>query len=210
MNNLIGLKLVGWTLVTSGVWWILGLVFVTLFYIVGQPFGALSDFSSALSVVLMLPFVFEMHRKNNQEAGILSLIALVAGIMGILMVAIASIMIILGTINFKQSLPPVLGGYASIGVWMFITGLILRANSSYPPKMITWEIVIGLGLASIGLLLTALSPDPGVISNWKTIWTNPLIYPSFILVPVGYLSYPIWVFWVGRMFLEGKIMLAAT
>ena len=46
-------KPVGQALIASGVFWILQLIFVTLFYAVGSPFGALSDLSNAMTFLLM-------------------------------------------------------------------------------------------------------------------------------------------------------------
>lgn len=38
--------------------------------------------------------------------------------------------------------------------------------------------------------------------------TNPLVYPVLIPLPLGYLSYPFWAIWVGRLLLRSKINFA--
>jgi len=45
---------VGWSMILSAIWWVLQMVFVISFYAIGQPFGALSDFSNAMNVIFLL------------------------------------------------------------------------------------------------------------------------------------------------------------
>jgi len=208
MNGTTNLNLIGWTLIASVVCWILQLIFVSLLYIVGGPFGALSDFTNALAVLFMLPFGFTLHAINKENAAALSLTAWIIGIAGILSVAIASFLIFFGLIDFQQSLPPVMVGFTAIGVWLLISFMIVRSNGDFPRAMSLWGILIGLGLASISLLLIAYNANPLLGGDWRSFLSNPLIYPALILLPLGYLSYPFWAIWVGRMYLSNKFSFA--
>jgi len=197
----------GWALIASGIAWLLQLVFVTLLYIVGGPFGALSDFSNALSVLLLLPFALTLHKINQTNAAASSWVVLLIGLVGIAAVAVPSILILVGRINFQQSLPPIIAGFAGIGVWLLVSFWILKAHSSLPPNFIRWGLVIGLGLASTGLLLTVSGSNPLVGGDLKAFLSNPLLYPAFVLVPFGVLSYPFWAVWFGRLLAQRVIQL---
>jgi hypothetical protein len=197
---------IGWTMIASGVFWILQMIFVTLLYTVDPRFGGMSDFSNLLTVLLFLPFAFALYKNNQITAPTISLIALILGIAGILSVAIASGLLIIKTIEFLQSLPPVFGGYVVLGASLLINLWISRTNNSLPPKGIAWGMMIGFGLVSIAGLLTV---DLAQLFsfNMEGLWSNPLIYPAFILTPFFFLGYPFWAFGVGRMILDGRILL---
>jgi hypothetical protein len=199
MTELIHPVFTGWTLIASGIVWLLQLVFVTLLYIVGGPFGALSDFSNALAVLLLLPFALALHRINQAHAAAYSWVALLIGVVGIFTVAVPSILILVGRINFQQSLPPIIAGFAAIGVWLLVSFWILMAHGSLPPNLTRWGLVIGLGLASTGLLLTVSGSNPLLGGDSKAFFSNPLLYPAFILVPLGVLGYPFWAVGFGRL-----------
>ncbi len=197
---------IGWTMISSGVWWILQMIFVTLLYTIDSPFGGMSDFSNLLTMLLILPFTFALYRNNQAKAPTFSLIALILGIAGILSIAIASGLLIIKTIEFLQSLPPVFGGYVAFGASLLINFWIARTNNSLPTKVLAWGMMIGLGLVSIAGLLTV---DLAQLFsfNMEGLWSNPLIYPAFVLTPFFFIGYPFWAFGVGRMILSGKIIL---
>lgn len=196
---------IGWTLIASGIAWLLQLVFVTLLYIVGGPFGALSDFSNALAVLLMLPFALALHRINRAHAVVPSRIALLSGLAGIVLVAVPSILILVGKINFQQSLPPIIAGFAAMGIWLLISFWFFQSDGNLPVSLTRLGLIIGLGLAATGLLLTVSESNPLVGGDIKTFLANPLLYPAFILVPLGVLSYPFWAVWFGRLLALGVI-----
>ena len=204
--NTSNLKFIGWTMIISGVWWILQMIFVTLLYTIDSLFGGMSDFSNILTMLLLLPFSFALFKKNRITAPVLSLIALILGITGILSISITSAVLIARKIEFLQSLPPVFGGYVAFGISLLINLWIARKNASLPPSVLNWGMMIGLGLVSIAGLLTV---DLAQLFsfNMDGLWSNPLIYPAFVLTPFFFIGYPFWAFMAGRWTLASKILL---
>jgi hypothetical protein len=204
--NLSNPNFVGWTLIASGVWWILQLIFVTMLYIVGQPWGSWSDFSAALMVLLMLPLVFALYNLIRAAAPALSLIALIIGVAGIITAAVGSVLILTGRINFVQSLPPVVGGQVAIGVWFMISLWIARSSDVLPSKTAIWGIVIWFGLASLAVvLLSSMAEIAG--GDWQALIPSPVVYPIILIGLIGMLGYPFWAFGVARMFIAKTIVL---
>ena len=200
-------KFIGWTMIASGIWWILQMIFVTLLYTLEDtPFGGMSDFSNILTMLLLIPFSVVLFNKNRGTAPILSLVALVVGIAGILSISIASAVLIAKMIEFLQSLLPVFGGYVAFGFSLLVALWIARKNASLPPKVVNWGIMVALGLVSIGGLLTV---DLAQLFdfNMEGLWSNPLIYPAFVLTPFFFIGYPFWAIMVGRRTLAGEISL---
>jgi len=197
---------VGWTLIASGGWWILQLIFVSLLYIVGQPWGSLSDFSAAVMVLLMLPLAIALYSLIRDVSPVLSLIGLVLGIIGILTSATGSVLILAGQINFEQSLPPVVGGQIAIGGWFIFSLLIDRSSGVFPFKPAIWGIVIWLGLASLAVVLLS-SISKIAEGDWQALIPHPAVYPMIFFGLVGMLGYPIWAFAVGRLFTVKEIVL---
>ncbi|MEK6255848.1 MAG: hypothetical protein N2C13_00845 [Chloroflexota bacterium] len=207
LSNLISNQnFIGWTIITSGIWWILQMIFVTLLYTLkASPFGGMSDFSNILTMLLLLPFSFVLFKSNQESAPTLSLIALMLGIAGILSISIASAMLIAKRIQFLQSLIPVFGGYVAFGISLLINLWIAKNNASMPPSVLNWGLMVGLGLVSIAGLLTV---DLAQLFsfNMDGLWSNPFIYPAFILTPFFFLGYPFWAFMVGRRMLAGNLL----
>jgi len=206
MGQLSNPAFLGWTLIVCGISGVLQLIFVTLLYTVGQPFGALSDFSNAVMVLLILPLAFALYSMNREQSAFLSLIALLIGIAGILSTAIASFLIFLQRIDFAQSLPPIIAGFAGIGLMLLTASWIARSNNSLSSNVTLWGILIGTGLASLILLVLVVSGDfSKFLDGGGGVLSNPLIYPGFALGVLGYIGFLIWAIWLGQMMVENKI-----
>lgn len=193
-------NVVGWSLILSAVWWALQVVFVLMFYAVGQPFGALSDFTNAMNVLFLLPLAVLIHTYNYPTQPAISAVATVLGAAGVLSAALASFLILFGRISFEQSLPPVVAGFAAIGIWLAASCILLRGQAVLSSSFVATGIVVGIGLASIGLLF--LWGD--MLTNFASgaIGANPAIYPVLILITVGYVGLPVWTALLGRKILQ--------
>lgn len=193
-------SVVGWSLILSAIWWVLQMSSVLTFYAVGQPFGALSDFANAMNVLFLLPLAVLLHAYNYPTQPVISVGAAVIGTAGVLSAAIASILILFGRINFAQLLPPVMAGFAAIGIWLAASFILLRSQSVLPSSLTSAGIVVGSGLASIGLLF--LWGDVLTAFTSRAIWSNPGIYPVLLLIAVGYVGLPVWTMLLGRQVLN--------
>ena len=195
---------IGKALIASGIFWIIQMLSVTLLYIVGQPFGAISDLTNALTVLSIIPFALAIYRMNQSIPPMLNLIALLIGIAGILAVTLASFMIIFGRINFFQYLPPVLLGFSGLGLMLIGILSVARNQELLPANATFWGIVIGLGLLSFGGLV-AVDVSQAFNGGWRSLFANPFIYPALIFGPFFVLGFPIWAIWLGRLLRSGKL-----
>lgn len=192
---------VAWSAILSAIWWGLQLGFVLTFFRAGQPFGALSDLSNALNALFLIPVVLFFHFRAFPAGRAVSLFATVIGSLGILAIASSSLLIMFGRISFGASLPPIMAGFAAIGVWVLMQTLALPSQTALPGHLSWLGIIVGIGLAAIGLLFFW-----GDVSEaWATgrLLASPAIYPVGAAIAVGYLSLPIWLVMLGRHLLEG-------
>jgi hypothetical protein len=196
----------GWTLIASGVFWILQLIFVTLLYTVNPLFGSWSDFSNAVTVLLMLPFVWALYNLTRDQNQVVSMIAALFGIAGIISAAVPSILIIIDRMTFQQTLPPIIAGFGAIGLWLLLHFLLARAGGELPGRVTLWGIVIGLGLFSFSGLLTVDMHAIFTGGGMGGFWSNPLVYPAITVGALGYFAYPVWVIWLGRMIANGSLV----
>jgi len=113
---------------------------------------------------------------------------------------VASFLIVFGRISFEQSQPPVMAGFAAIGIWLTAGFLILRGQAVLPPSLANSGVVVGIGMASIGLLF--LWRDVLGAFTTGSVWSNPAIYPVLVLITVGYIGLPVWAVLVGRQILD--------
>jgi hypothetical protein len=197
--------LIGWTMISSALMWILQLSFVSLFYALSiSSLGSLSDLTNILTMLLLIPFTIFLFRKNKISDSNSSLIALIFGISGIIAVAISSGLLIAGVIGFLDSLLPLFSGYVAYGISLLINLWNSRKAKNLDKSVVNWGLMVGLGLFSIIGLLTV---DLGNLFsfNMDGLWTNPLIYPAFILTPFFFIGYPFWAIMAGRRILSEEI-----
>jgi hypothetical protein len=192
--------IVGWSLILSAIWWGLQMGFVITFYVVGQPFGALSDLSNEMNVIFLLPLAVFLHAYSYPTQPVISVGSTVLGTAGVLSTALASFLILFGRISFEQSLPPIIFGFSAIGIWLALGFILLRIQAVLPPFLAAAGLVVGIGLASIGLLF--LWGDAQAAFTTGAVWSNPAIYPVLLLTPVGYIGLPVWAVMTGRQILH--------
>jgi hypothetical protein len=103
-------SLVGWVAISAGIAGLLGLVFIILFFTIGQPFGTLNDICIGLAGILSGILAFMLFSEFHVKSPLLSQIALIAAGAGALVVAIGSILVIFGFTGWYLA-----GLYMSVG-----------------------------------------------------------------------------------------------
>lgn len=191
----------GRSAITSAIAWILQLVFVGLFFSIGQPFGTLSDLANTLMVLLMLPYALAMYRRYQDVSNWWNSLALVLSVIGVFLVAGASGMLVLGSIEFEQSLRPVLAGLGLIGIWIIGLNILGRSDPILPRRMVWLGIMVGVGLVLLAALVMArgaLEFDP----PWAVL-RNPIAIPGLVGGLIAFLGYPAWAIWLGKSLIQG-------
>jgi len=110
----------GWTAYASGLASIVQLALLGLFYARGEPFGTLNDAVVVVQYLLALPLILALHLLVHRRGQLLSTVALVLGIGGILAIAVLQILLIARVLSFAQQVGPV-----SAAIWLLFGGSIL-------------------------------------------------------------------------------------
>lgn len=177
-------RLAGWSAYLSAAATILGAATLILFFSVGDPFGKINDVCSVvigLTAILILFTLYQLHRASAPTA---SLIAFLIGAAAMLIGAgLQALLVVTGT-NFGDIVTFVFGVFGA----SLVTFNWLANSSGSLPRGLSWTgIVAGLGyvLVTAGFILGG---------------------PNHLLTYIGgalsVIAYPIWGFWLGRVWLN--------
>jgi len=89
-------KGMGWVSIAAGIAGLLGLVFLILFFSVGQPFGTLNDIFIGLAAILSGVLAGLFYSGYHARAPFASLIALIFALAGALVVVVGCVLVISG------------------------------------------------------------------------------------------------------------------
>ncbi len=166
----------------------IGLVTISLYFWIGQPWGTINDVAVLVMTAAVAPLMLAFWELGGLTPTPLALIAQVAGWLSVLAWVIVHSLFIGGAMTFDYAAPAT-GGLAVessaqvyIGLWIAGASLLAAAWLG------SWErwlgLVTGLGWALVGagLLLGGMN--------------HPLSYAGGI----GYLlAFPVWAFLMGRL-----------
>lgn len=207
-------QFVGWTAIIGGVVGVIGFVSLILLFVVGEPFGTLNDILSIPTALLLMPLVFALYRHNAAHYSWVSLIALIAGLIGFLATAIGSVLLVSGRINFEQSLLYGIGGFGLIGLWVLLNSMMGLAGRTLPKGLDWMGILLGvtptmalLAVFRVDSIASMLSATAG---QTTAVQFSPLAYLFFIAGGISYALLPVWFILMGRLFLVGRVLISAV
>lgn len=190
---------VGWFLVATGISGLLGLVFIILFFTVGQPFGTLNDISIGLTAVFSAILVWSLHPiVQLRQSSILSQTLLLFALVGVFLVLIGSYRAISEISGWYLSGLYMAGGNALMGIWLLYINIIAYQNAVWQP------VLAILGIVSGGVLLLGLAGIPGIFrgTDLKT-YDITMINVMWWTSALGWLAlYPIWCLLLGLTLLK--------
>lgn len=200
----------GWTAVIGGIVGIIGFIALALLFVVGEPFGTLNDILSIPTALLMMPLIFALYRLNGGGSPAAGLIALLAGVTGFLAAAVGSGLLVLGRLDFVQSLIPGIGGFGLIGLWVLVNS-VLGLTNGVLPRGLAWTGIALSVTPSLALLAVfraeslarVLEAMGGQASPGVQI--SPLAYAFLILGAVSYAAMPVFYIVLGRLFLSNRL-----
>lgn len=188
----------GWFLIATGISGLLGLIFIILFFTVGQPFGTLNDISIGLTAILSAILVWLLHPSDLKQSLPLSQIILLLAMIGVILVLIGSFRAITGISGWYLSGLYMAAGNALLGIWLLYLNIIAYQNASWPAGMAIF------GLISGGVLLLGLAGIPGIFqgADIKT-YDVTIIKVMWWTSALGWLAfYPIWCLLLGFTLLK--------
>lgn len=201
-------QFIGWTAIAAGVVGAVGLVSLILFFIVGGPFGTINDILAIPVAFLILPLILSLYRIHAVESPALSLIALVAGVGGFLLLATGSALLVIGRIDFRTSLIYASAGLGLVGLWLLLNGGIAIARETLPRGVAWAAVFLAVGpcfaLLAMFRLDSLVSLLMGLSGQAPMGQISPLVYPPLFLGVLSYALLPLWIMWIGRLFLTGQ------
>lgn len=142
---------IGWLAVAIGVAGLAGLLFIILFFSVGQPFGTLNDVSIGLAAILTGALACVLYSAHHAQSPQLSGFALAAALAGALVVVVGSVLVISGVKGWFLAGLYMTAGNALIGLWLAgLTYSVLRTNS-WPHGIAVSGLMAGVTMA-VGLM----------------------------------------------------------
>ena len=211
MTNFSNPTFIGWTAIGSVVSWLLQFVFLGLMYSVAMsPFGFLSDISYMLGALLTLPFMWAFYLFYRSDYGLVSLLTLLLGILGVIVINVAQFRLVIHQLTFEQNLPQVVIGAGLIGIAITLFNLLGRANAQLPGGFTWLGIVVGVMMAMGILLALFFGKEFFAIMSGNLDWSkaNPFMLVVITATFLSQLGYPVWGIWLGRMLLRGVISLS--
>ena len=172
----------------AGVAWILGLAALFIFFAVGGVFGTINDAISIFQFLFLIPVALTLHRILDLHAPTVSGVSAALGIGSMLIIAFLQLLLVLGTVQFEQTLRPILLLGAIVGLWWLATSFVGLARGALPAGP-AWAGVV----AGAAIIVTAIGFALGGQQH-------PLSMVGFI---VGGVAVPVWAFWLGKVLGSG-------
>jgi len=197
ITNIFSSITIGWVAIATGISGLLGLVFIALFFTIGQPFGTLNDIFIGLTAILSVVLVVMLYPGLHAQSPILSQIALVVAILGALVVVIGSALAIFGVTGWYLSGLYMAAGNALIGLWLLAMSYIALRGMHLPNGLVILGLISGvilaLGLVTIPGILRGIDIKEYAVTTVNAIWWTSAL---------GWLAlYPIWSVVLGRFLL---------
>jgi len=175
---------------------LIGIVSISLFYVVGGFFGPLNDLCNAVEAVLGAVLAWRLYPCYRSQSPRLSQFALIAALVGALVAVIGSALVIFRVTGWYLAGLYTMLGYALIGVWLFGFNASVLRNFSWPRRLV--QLGRGTGAVMVAGLLSSAGIPGGVDSVGAAPWW---VNVGFVGSLGWFLLYPIWCLWLGRLLL---------
>jgi len=189
--------MIGWVSIATGIAGLLGLIFIILFFTVGQPFGTLNDICIGLTAILGGVLAWMLYPGHHAHSPLLSLVALIIALAGALIVVVGSVLVISGTTGWFLAGLYMAAGNALIGLWLLGLNYSAQRGNFWPHSLVILGLITGV-IMIIGLVVVP-GIFKGIDSQAAASWVINYVGQAS---GVGWLMlYPIWCILLGRIFL---------
>jgi len=190
---------IGWLAIAIGGVTFLGTVSLILFFTVGGPFGALNDLCNAVEAMLSAALAWSLYPWLRSHAPRMSGFALLAALIGALIAAIGSVLIIFDFTGWYLVGLYTMFGYALAGVWLFALSYTALRSSWWPRRLAQ------LGLLTAVCMAIGLLAGPGILRGVDDTDAAPWFVNLGLLGSLGWMFlYPFWCIWLGRMLVSNS------
>jgi hypothetical protein len=191
-------SVIGWVSIATGIAGLLGLIFIILFFIIGQPFGTLNDICIGLTAIFSGILAWMLFAKHNEQSLLLGQVALILALIGALVVAIGSVLVISGKTGWFLAGLYMAAGNALIGLWLLGLNYSALQSNPWPHNLVVLGIVVGI------IMALGLATIPGIFNGIDS-WEAAPWYVNYIgwVGSLGWLIlYPVWCIFLGRMLIQ--------
>jgi hypothetical protein len=196
----------GWAAFFSGIASIVALVSLILFFSLETSassaqtphlWGPISDIAPIFQMLFLLIVAVTFYFSQRALAPRVSLISCLIGMVGMGGVVLLQILLRLNILAFEQEVTLVLFATALVGVWLVMTSISGRRQGSLPSRLAWLGMAVGVAFVFEPVMLSAAG---GAIA-WRVFMSNYLLLVgSAVVFLVSYVGFPVWAFWLGRVF----------
>jgi hypothetical protein len=194
----LGSAIVGWVAVATGIGGLVAVVFLALFFTVGQPFGTINDVCNGLTALLCGALAVALRPQYAAHALVPSWVFLVLAVAGALIAAAGSVLVIFRITGWF--LAGIVGtvGYALIGLWLLGLSSSAQAAGWLPPGLAISGMVLGV------IVALGFAAVPGVLRGIDAREDSPwYVLAGLAAGSLGWLVLnPIWCIWLGLVVLR--------
>ncbi|HVP22012.1 MAG TPA: hypothetical protein VMS73_09155, partial [Anaerolineaceae bacterium] len=108
----------------------------------------------------------------------------------------------LNILTFEQEVTPLVFVTALVGVWLVMISILCQRQGILPTRLGWLGIVTGVAFLLEPVMLSAVG---GAVA-WRVFMSNYLLLAGSVVVfLVSYVGFPIWAFWLGRVFHKAPV-----
>jgi hypothetical protein len=197
MNTSQFFRFAGWSAYVTAVAILISFITLFVFFAVGGLWGPINDISSVFFALSLIPPALAWHHLHRSLFPRLSLVNLAIGIIAMLTLAILQAALVVGIVEYEQSLRPVLAANLVIGLWLAVNGVLasrgLHREGTVPRGLAWVSLVAGIGSILVGL------------GFWIGGEEHPLTAVGGL---VSFAGIFIWAIWFGKLLLSGKLLVS--
>ena len=161
-------SVIGWTAIATGVAVIVAVITLILMYTVNGPFfGTLNDVFNSMVGILSVILAWMLYAEHHAKAPMMSQLALVLAVAGMIFTIIGSVLIIYGYTDFVLAGWYTGIGNALIGLWLAAICYSMLHRDALPHNLVIFGLIVG-SFMTFGLL-----GIPGVLARVDTMTSLP-------------------------------------
>jgi len=183
--------LAGWSAIAAAILTVTGLITLLAFFGTGSALlGALNDLNTIVMALATVPVALALYPVASRTSGSLATIALAADLVGVVLAAGFSALLVVRVMTFDATLAPITVGNGLIGVWLLMTAALVLAASAVPSALGWLGIAGGAGLALASLGFPLLGRE------------HPVIAVAGLLALIGLVGFYAW---AGVLLLQARL-----
>ena len=183
--------LAGWSAIAAAGLTVTGLITLLAFFGTGSALlGAINDLNTIAMAVVTVPVALALYPVASRTSGSFATIALAADLIGVVLAAGFSALLLARVMTFEGTLTLITLGNGLIGVWLLITAALLLAASVVPSPLGWLGIVGGAGLAITALGFPLLGRE------------HPAIAVAGLAALIGLVGFYAW---AGMLLLQSRL-----